>query len=219
MIDHQVTLLALRARALTLSAVTTGSATLAATTSGYTRAAGSFVTDGFAVGMEVTPTGFATNAAHVITSVAAGTIGTADTLTAETAAAGRTLAVGLPALRAWENVAFTPTGGRWFVEEDYLPGPAEQVTLGALGEIETFPQYVLKLYGTAGTGATALYVVADALLALFPPRQSITCSDGNVISVRTNPAPYRSQLLPAPQGGWAVITVTIPCRVRSANTI
>lgn len=217
MISHHAALVALRTQALALSVATTGSATLAATATGYTRASGSFVTDGFKVGMEFTPTGFAVNASHVITAVAATTITTADTIAVEVAAGSRTLAAGLPALRAWENVAFTPTGGRWYVDEDYLPGPSAQETLGSRGQVEALPMYVLKLYGTAGHGPEALYAVADALLTAFAPRTGLTLSTGDTLQVRTNPAPYRSQLLPAPQGGWSVVTITIPGRVRSAN--
>jgi hypothetical protein len=53
--------LALRGRVLTLSVATTGTTSLAATATGYTRAAGSFVTDGFKPGMEVLAAGFATS--------------------------------------------------------------------------------------------------------------------------------------------------------------
>ncbi len=219
MISHHAALLALRAQVVALSVVTTGSATLAATSTGYSRASGSFVTDGFTVGMEFTPAGFAVNAVHVITAVTATLISTADTIAVETASSGRSLAVGLPTLRAWENVAFTPTAGRWYVEEDYLPGPSAQETLGSRGQVEALPQYVLKLYGTAGHGPEALYAAADALLTAFAPRTGLTLSTGDTLQVRTNPAPFRSQLLAAPQGGWSVVTVTIPCRVRSANPI
>lgn len=219
MISHTAALIALRTQALTLSVCTTGATTLTATTGGYSRAdGGSFLTDGFAVGMEITPTGFAANTVDVLTGVTATTLTTRNARAAETGAAGRTIAVGLPALRAWENVDFTPTAGRWFVDEDYLPGPAEQITLGALGAIETLPQYVLKLYGTANAGASALYKVADALLALFAPRRTLTLSTGDTIAVRTSPAPYRGQLLPA-ESGWSLIAVTVPLRSRSANTI
>ena len=220
MIDHAAVLLALRGRALTLSVCTTGSVSLSATTTGYARATGSFVADGFAVGMEVTGAGFSTaanNGARVLTAVSALAL-TCAGCTTEADAAGKTISVGLPALRAWENVDFTPTAGRWFLEEDYLPGPAEQITLGARGAIESLPQYVLKLYGVAATGPTALYKAADALLTLFAPRAALVLSSGDVVAVRTNPAPYRGQLLPA-ESGWSVIAVTIPCRTRSANTI
>ena len=225
MINHTTALLALRTQTLTLSVVTTGSATLDATTTGYHRSSGSFLTDGLAVGMEFTPTGFAVNAAHVITAVTATTVTTPDTIAVEAAGAGRTLAVGLPAIRAWENLTpvngtapiSAPVAGRWYVEEDYLPGPAAQVTVGPLGQIEVLPLYVLKLYGLANTGVTALYKAADALLTLFAPRTSFTVASGDSLTVRTNPAPFRGQLMQA-DPGWAVVTVTIPLRLRSPNS-
>lgn len=220
MISHTAALIALRTQALTLSVATTGSTTLTATTTGYLRAdGGSFLTDGFAVGMEITPSGFASNPVDVLTGVTATTLTTRTARASETSGSGRTIAVGLPALRAWENVDFTPTAGRWYVDEDYLPGPVEQQTFGGVGgEIETLPQYVLKLYGSANTGATALYKVADALLALFAPKRTLTLSTGDTVAVRTSPAPYRGQLLPS-DTGWSLVTVTIPLRSRSANTI
>lgn len=219
MISHTAALIALRTQALTLSVCTTGSTTLTATTTGYLRAdGGSFITDGFAVGMEITPSGFAANTVDTLTGVTATTLTTRNARASETSAASRTIAALLPALRAWENVDFTPTAGRWFVDEDYLPGPVEQITLGPLGSVETLPQYVLKLYGTANAGATALYKAADAVLGLFPPRKTLTLSTGDTIAVRTSPAPYRGQLLPA-EAGWSLITVTVPLRSRSANTI
>jgi len=220
MIDHQLALTALRTQALTLSVVTTGSTTLSVTSAAYVRAAGSFITDGFVVGMEVTGAGFSVsgnNGAHRVTAVSALSL-TCDGLATEASASGKTVSVGLPALRAWENIDFTPVAGRWFVEEDYLPGPAVQETLGQYGQVETLPQYVLRLYGLANTSTAALFKASDALLALFAPRTPLVLSDGNVVVVRTNPAPYRGQLLQAPGGGWAVVPITIPCRVRSANS-
>lgn len=218
MISHTAALIALRTRALTLSVATTGSMTLAATATGYTRSdGGSFLTDGFCVGMEITPSGFTSNPVAILRGVTATAL-TTDARTVETAAAARTIAVGLPALRAWENVDFTPTAGRWFVEEDYLPGPVAQITLGARGQVETLPQYVLKFYGTANAGVGALYKAADAVLTLFAPRTQLTLSTGDLLSVRTNPAPYRGQLLPA-EAGWSLVAVTVPLLSRSANSI
>lgn len=220
MINHQLAILGLRNLATTLSVVTTGSATLAATATGYTRASGSFIADGFAVGMEVTGAGFSVSgnngSAHIVTKVEALTL-TCSGTAVDSAAAARTLSVGLPALRAWENVDFTPTTGRWYVEEDYLPGPVVQETLGPQGWTEGLPQYVLRCYGLAGKGISPLYQMADALLALFPPRANVVLSSGDVVVVRTNPAPYRGQLVQTPQGGWAVVAITIPCRIRSAT--
>jgi hypothetical protein len=220
MVSHLAVLLALRGQALTLSVCTTGAQSLSATTTGYARAAGSFVADGIVVGAEILASGFTTpanNGSRVVTAVAATTISCAGCAT-EAAAAGRTISVGLPAARAWENVAYTPVAGTWYVDEDYLPGPVQAITLGPGASIETLPQYVLTLYGLANTGTTALYKTADALLTLFAPRTALVLSTGDVVTVRTSPAPYRSQLIPA-DAGWSAIVVTIPCFTRSANTI
>jgi hypothetical protein len=68
----------------------TGDMTLVATTTGYTRADGSFVDDGFVVGMTITPTGFAANTVTTVTAVAALTL-TTSARAAEAGAAGRAL--------------------------------------------------------------------------------------------------------------------------------
>jgi hypothetical protein len=75
---------------------TTGSQTLSATATGYARATGSFVTNGFAIGDEITASGFATaanNGRSVVTAVTATTIDVTKTggTVAEAAATARTL--------------------------------------------------------------------------------------------------------------------------------
>ena len=238
MINHLQVALALRTRLLTLSAATTGAINAAATATGYTRAAGSFLTDGFCPGMELLAAGHtaaADNGTGLVTAVTAGALAvdaytvavastlagytvTPRTLVAEGAAAGRTYSVGLPALRAWENVSFEPVAGKPWVEEDYLPGPAAQFTTGPHGRIEATPQYVVKLYGPPGKGVSALYLYADAVLLLFAPRTALTLAGGDVVRVRTDPAPYRGQLV-QDAAGFAVVVVTIPLRVETANSI
>ena len=228
MTSHEEILLALRARLVTLSAVTTGATDLSATSTGYARAAGSFLTDGFAEGMEVTPTGFTQTATGVVAAnITALALPITGGRTVQAVGAGRSIACLLPTARAWENRHFVPVAGAPWVEEDYLPGPVAQVTVGPLGDVETLPQYVVKLYGLPKTGTGALYRLADALLLLFPPRLAITLTSGDVLRVcggrnsageSAGPAPYRSQLM-QDAAGFAVVVVTIPLRVRSRNTI
>ena len=198
MISHLAAIEALRTRLLTLSVCTTGSVTLSATATGYARTTGSFLSDGFAAGMEITPTGFTANTVATVTGVTALTLTTA-ARAVETAAAGRTLACLLPVGRAWENAAFTPTTGAPWIEEDYLPGPAQQIPLGQYGDVETLPQYVVKVYAAPGTGLGALHRYGDAILNLFPPRQTLTLSTGDVLRVRINPAPYRGNSCRTPR--------------------
>lgn len=72
-------------------AVNSSIATLAATTTGFTRASGSFITDGFVNGMWLTPSGFSDNQISLITNVTALAITVAEPRLAEGSAAGRNL--------------------------------------------------------------------------------------------------------------------------------
>lgn len=218
MIDHTAATLAFRNRALSVSVCTTGASTLSATTTGYARTAGSFVTDGFAPGMEVTPTGFTSNPVDIVTAVATLTLTVATARTAENAAAGRTISVGLPAHRAWENTDFTPVSGKPFVEEDYVPATNTLITLPAdTGQLEETGLYILKWYGLATYGVTAIRKSIDAVKALFAPGTALTAGS-NTVRVRTDTGPYAGQLLP--QGnGWSVVVLTVPWRTRTTNAI
>src|SRR4051812_43202806 len=80
MVDHSLLQLALRAKALTLTVATTGSASLSGTATGYARSSGSFITDGFKVGMEITATSGLWISGNSITN-AAGKVITAVTAT------------------------------------------------------------------------------------------------------------------------------------------
>jgi hypothetical protein len=218
-INHYDYQLALRQRLLTLEVVTTGSISLTATTSGYTRGSGSFLTDGFAVGMEVSGSGFTdpdNNAAKTITAVAALTL-ECDGCTAE-GAGTRTLSVGLPELRGWENIALTPEVDRPYVTEQYLPGPTLRETLGTFAELELRPMYAVTIHAVANRGLAAAAKYADAVITLFAPGTSLTATNGDVLRVRSDVGPFRGQLL-QDGPGWAMIPVTIPLRVRSVNSI
>lgn len=216
MIQHAIIPLACRARALTVEACTTGSTTLARTADGYSRAAGSFVTDGFRVGMEVTPDGFASDTPEVITALTATAMTTDTAHTAQAAASGRTLSVGLPSRRAWENVRFAADQGKPYVEEEYLPGGMTKYTLGAFGKLLATPIYVLRLYGPIEIGRDALALLADALLEHFAPGTPITLSNGDIAEVRGDVAPTVSTL--TIDQTWAVVTVSIPLRLYTANS-
>lgn len=218
MINHLASQLALRAKLLTLADVaTTGSTTLEATSTGYARASGSFLTDGFAPGMEVTPTGFTQTDTGVITGVTATTMAINGGRDVESSGAGRTLAVDLPSNRAWENVQFTPTMDEPWVREQYLPGPMNRITLGSLGELEVLPQYIVQVYVPEGYDITAAATYSDALLTLFAPDTSVTVS-GATLRVRGDLAPFRGQALQSAPG-YVVVPVTVPLRLRTANSI
>jgi len=217
-INHKAIVTALGDHLLDLSVCTTGSITVTVTSTAYTRASGSFVTDGFEPGMEVAGTGFnesENNSAKTILGVSALSL-TCSGLTAE-GAGSRTLSVGLPAGQAWENVHYEPTTGDPWIEENYLPGPMEQITLGSFGELEVFPTYVIKVYTPINVGMSAIRSYVDAILSHFAPRTELTVAN-HAVMVRTQPAPYSGQILRL-DSGFVVCPVTVPLRVRTANTI
>lgn len=232
MIDEIAMQLALRSKLLQLSVATTGSVSLAATTTGYTRTTGSFVTDGLMAGMEAVAAGFANNGPVVITEVSALSIKAQRVVTttvngiptyslapivAEAAASGRSLAVGLPSNRAWENDHFEPTANIPWVREEFIPGPTSQETMGPNGELEATPQYALYFNAPAGTRLTAKHYV-QAARVLFAPRTQIALANGDTLRVRADTGPYAGQLQSSTPG-FANQPFIIPLRTRSANVI
>lgn len=218
MIDEVEVQLALRSLLMTLQVATTGTIALAATSTGYTRASGSFLTDGFAPGMEVTPAGFSSNTPRVITAVSALAMTVNSTsVPVQSSAGGRSLTVGLPSHRAWENIFFQPTAGVPWVREEFIPGPTQQITLGPYGELEDTPMYAIYVNVAAETGLTAKRYVT-AIRRLFAPRTEITLPSGDPLRVRADTGPYAGQLLQSAPG-FAVQPITIPLRLRSPNLI
>jgi hypothetical protein len=209
--------LALRARLLTLEVCGTGTTSLGTTANTYTRSSGSFVSDGFAVGMEVTPTGFTDTDPAIITAVAALSLTVDAELTIDAEAPGRNLMVGLPELRAWDNTALEPEGGRPYIEEQMIPGGASLLSFPSSGgEKEDTGLYVIRWYGKANTGLSAIGKPADALLSLFAPGTVLTVGTDVALRIRTDVAPYRGQMQ-ADLPGWSVVTVTIPWKLSSIN--
>lgn len=216
MIAHFALHLAVRAHALACVVATTGSTTLAATATGYTRLTGSFLDDGFAAGMEVTPSGFTETATGVITAVSALAMTIKGGRSVEASGAGRTLTANLPSARLYENVPLTPTADEPYLVESYLPGGLTKATLGQRGELEATPTYVLQLYAPPATGIGAIRRTLDALTAHFAPGTAIAVGS-DVARVRGDVAPIQSQLTQT-EAGWAVATLTIPLRIRTANS-
>ena len=184
----------------------------------YTRAVGSFLTDGFAVGMEVTGAGF-TNAANnqsvVVTGVEALTLTVDATLTTESAAAGRTLTVGQPTRTAWENVAFETTVGYPWIEEQLVPAGTRQITIGQNAQLETRVLYSLLIHAVHDTGLGAPSAYADAVLDLFSPGTQIAFGS-ETARVRTDTGPSRGQML-VRRPGWVTVPITIPLEIWSTN--
>ena len=193
-----------------------GDSTLSATATGYARATGSFLTDGFRAGMEVTPSGFTQTARGTVDAVSALVLGIKGGRTAETSGIGRTLAVGMPASFIVENQAVTPVAEIPMAFEEYLPGGRAKVTVGAFGEVEGTPLYLLRFTGKLDVGPEALAAYGDAVVNHFPPSLPLTCANGDIARVRGDVAPTVGQALRV--NDRSSLTVTIPLRIRSFSS-
>lgn len=231
MIGRTVGALALRNRAGGATIATTGAVSLTATTTGYARGAGSFITDGFAPGMEITSVTGAQVAANlqattaqgrVITAVTAGALTCSGCATEATPFTG-TIAVGLPFKRAYENVDFTPATGFAFVEDDFVPATTSLLGQRDGGMVVETGLYVFKLYGLAGYGRAAIDKAIDVLKDRFAigtqmTAGSLTLCVGDVDGNPRQRGPYAGQLLP--QGdGRTLCVLTVPWYVLSINAV
>lgn len=219
MLDHSSALLTLRSKLLEAEVCTTGETTLAATATGFTRDAGSFVTNKFKVGMEVVPAGFGANTVAIVKKVEALILTTWDTdRVVEVAAGSRELSVGIPLIRAWENTAKQRVAGRWYIKEEYLPGVPLMYGLGPESAVEDIPSYVITIEGPENIGTLAIYALAHEILLTFPPILAMVCDSGDIVRVRTDPAPSRSQAIPSGEG-TAQVVITIPLIADTRNPI
>lgn len=218
---------ALRTRFLTLSVTTTGLVSLASSATGgkdgasaFTRAAGSFYNDEIYQGMEIVVSGFAAanNGVATVTWVTPTVITVDKTLTTEAAAVNRSLVVGAPSARQWENVKFNPKLPRPYVEEQYLPGPVSQDSLGPNGWLTLEPQWVLNFHVPEGAGIATDSKYLNAVEALFAPRTAIVLANTDILRVRSDVAPFRSQRQNVAPG-WVVAPIAIPLRLQTQNSI
>ena len=170
--------------------------------------------------MEVLGAGFseaANNARFTVTAATALTLTVSGSLTTESAGSGKSLTVGLPLGRAWENIAYEATTSAPWIEEQLIPAGSRQITVGPLGTLETRVLYQLQVHVPEDVGIGAANRYADTLLTLFAPRTAITFGS-DTARVRTDVGPFRGQLLRR-RAGFATVPVTFPIEIRSANTI
>jgi hypothetical protein len=215
-IDQTAATLALRNRALSLVVATTGSQTLSATANGYARSSGSFLTDGFADGMEFVPAGFSDVTPKVIESVSALSIVTTTATTAQGASAGRSLTVGFPATQGLDNRRVKPISGEPYTEEEFVPGGHS-----LMGTTSGYEQRRRTLPGSSTTARGE---------GRRWHQEVVRCAEGSLRSghqsgrwlehspLRTDVSVKSGQILP--QGnGWAVCTVTVPWWALSNNAV
>ena len=127
----------------------------------------------------------------------------------------------LPFLRNWTNIRIkTNPGKQWHIEEDFIPGPSRNITVGSPAETEHYPMYVLRLFAIPDIGHEAMFFVADQIMAQFKPRKSIGNINGRSITVRSDPAPFRGPAINVGLGNLAPgVAITIPLIVRLPNTL
>lgn len=218
MIVRATALLALWARAVSVTVKTTGVMSLSATATGYERAdAGSFLTDGFVPGMEITPIGFSANTVDLITGVSALTLTTANARAVEASAGSRSITVKLPAVQATELKDTTKLALRWRVEEEFVPGPPALMGQKNGGLVRQQGLYLLKLIAPERYGPLAMCAMVDALTALYAPGTSLI--GGNpTLSVRTDTSVYAGQIIPQGDGS-ARCLLTVPWEAYWINSI
>lgn len=210
--------LALRTRAFATTISTTGTMILSATVTGYARTTGSFITDGFAVGQEVVPSGFGPNVVGVITAVTALTLSVTPNGGSKAAAAGRALVVGVPTIRGTENVIVSPMSGRPYIVEEFEPaGGVLRAGPAANGVREETGLYHLRWYGLANTGMLGIRQAVQALEARFTPGTTLPAG-ADTVRIRGDVAPFVSRIAPR-DDNWAVCVLSIPWRVFSTNVI
>lgn len=231
MVDRELTRLAIRNRLLGLSVCTTGAITMSVAAGKFVRSSGSFITDGFAVGQEVTPSGFseaANNERAVILSRTALQMTVDRPLTTEGAGSGKTLAVGLPGVRLFENLeavdedgatlADGPPPSRPYFREAFRSLPTRLRGLAATGgRLEENGVYFAHFYFIENTGSEASDRVTQAAAALFTPGTRVTAGSQEVWIVG-DPGVDISPLISL-DSGWAHRVVEIPWRAYPRNTI
>lgn len=218
MINRRRARLAIRARVSSLVVATTGTMTLEATAIGYKRATGSFVTDGFIVGQDVTPTGFPQTTFGVITAVTATELRIDGGRTVAAPAAARALVSGLPTQHALQNIATTPTAGRPYIVEAFADaGGRVQTIPGKSGRVAERFLSRWTWYVPSGIGTDALDAGVSALLNWMSPYTAMVMTDGNYVHVRGDEVPYAADVVN--EGGWARRTVTIPLQGSTRNAV
>lgn len=143
----------------------------------FTRASGSWLTAGFAPGMEVQAQGFTGNPFGVVETVSALALKLNITGTQTVAGGGRFIAA-LPQGRAWEGFDFFPIDGRPYTSEAMVTGASRKRSIGGpngVGAvIEHRPSLVASFFYPKNKGTLAIERMTGAAMALFLPGSSLT---------------------------------------------
>ncbi len=210
---------AMRARLTATVLATTGLVTLVATTTGYTRSTGSFLTDGFRVGMPITPTGFTANPSDVIETVSALAITTKGTRTAQAAGASRALVATLPLNRAFDGELLVPVAGAWSLREEFVPATPQTITSAPNGGL-TINQglYFATFYAPDVYGNDALDAMTQRVLERFASGTQLD-ANGVVMWVPNVPGPAPGQTLASDTPGIKYKQLRLPWTAQSRAAV
>jgi hypothetical protein len=210
MLNPRLAKSAFRARLVSTVVASTGLVSLAATASGYTRAAGSFVADGFTVGMEVTPVGFSHTAVEVVTDVQPLTLTVRATHPAQAAASGRSLNVRLPRRRAFDGQPFEPTPDTLMLREEYVPAPSDTITASPVGGLTIESGfYIVTLFAPVAVAEWVLDAMGHAITKRLAAG-TVVMADTVGIRCTHRPGPSLGQILPYDTPGVSFRAVRIP---------
>jgi hypothetical protein len=194
---------AIRSRLLTLSIASLTSSGISATASQILRASGSFITDGYGIGDEITVAGFANaaNNGRALINAVAGNALTLDRVgVVEAAGAAITVALGLPQGRAWEGRFYSPVVGQPYFSETLLPISSSVRGIGPNGTIEHVVSAGLVLHYPSGVGTLAIEKMAGNLMELFRPGTSLVYgpTSGFVSQVERRPLLTEAEWISCP---------------------
>lgn len=169
---HRQARLVIRLQLDTIVVHTTGPlTTIAVAAAGYTRSAGSFLTDGFAVGDELTVSGAAlaaNNTVAVATNVTAGLLSVDRVRTPAAAGPAITIQAKLPSIRVYEGIEGTALAPlRPYLKERLTPISSRRQTIGPVALVRHLGAVLWDLYVPAGNGTDAADRMADAFITAF----------------------------------------------------
>lgn len=218
MINHRAAREALQAHVLATVLASTGHVALAATATGYTRTVGSFVDDGFVIGMEVTPSGFAANAIDVVTDVSPLTLTTATVHATESVAGARALTARLPQRRAFGGT-LDPVPGRSSMRFEYVPAAHGAIAGNGVSTygVDT-GLYVVTLLAPTDCGEDLFDATLQPILDRCAPSTKLAAG-AKVLTVPWSASSRRGPVLPYATAGQSYAQATIPWQAFSRTTV
>lgn len=203
-----------RQRLLTLLLATSGAISdVSVAGSAYTRASGSWITDGFAQGDEIMASGFGVsgnNGRAVIVTLTALVMTVDRVLTTESAGASVTIKAELPQGRKWEGVTYQPQVGVPYIDESVRP--IADVTRSIGGQtVQHVISLDARLNYPAGYGTLAVERMAGKILGLFKPGTPLVYGQNKGVVERVE----RKALIESPE--WVACPVSLTATAYSTS--